>query len=382
MAESWPQNLEDLKTRFLSNQPRRGDLDEEQKKSNKPKTRRKISSDGLVFKLHYQFTATFLLASALILATNLGLGSPISCYGDSLGMSKQDLAAFCVNYGVRIHRSEGLGSKPEDSAYNLWYKWTPIILVIQSVLFYIPHWLWKHLENGWVDAMIQDLRRSDITDASVVNERKQLTAECLRKGKSNNKLYGLSLIICELLNLANVSLQVLLLNWVFNQYFALNPLSAGKIVGQSYTNRYDPLEQAFPKSISCPRKTFGPSGTAMTTDMLCDVAVNHYNEMCVIILWYWLLVLLPITFLSFLATCLIPVTPFFVKCHLRNSYKGITPAMWNKIFRHLGPFDLLVLKTMLDEMYPKMAEDFLTELALQISPKVDRETPNVIVTSV
>jgi len=33
-------------------------------------------------------------------------------------------------------------------------------------------------------------------------------------------------------------------------------------------------------------------------------------------------------------------------------------------------------------MYPKMAEVFLTELALQISPKVDRETPNVIVTSV
>lgn len=381
MAESWPQQLEDLKTRFQSNKPRRGDLDEEQKNTNKPKNRRKISSDGLVFKLHYQFTSTFLLASALILATNLGMGSPISCYGESLGMSNKDLGAFCVNYGVRILRTT-TGNKPDDSPYNLWYKWTPIILVLQSVLFYIPHWIWKHLENGWVDAMIKDLRRSDIVAAAVVNEKKQLTAECLRKGKSVNNLYGLSLIFCELLNLANLTLQMFLVNWVFNQYFVDNPLSAGKIVGQNYINRTDPLELAFPKSITCPRKTYGPSGTAMETHMLCDVAVNHYNEMCVIIMWYWLLFLLPLTVVSFLATAHIAVTPFFVKCHLRISYKASSPVMWNKIFEQLGPFDLLVLKAMLDEMYPKMAEDFLTELAMQISPLVVKNTPKVIVTTV
>ena len=52
---------------------------------------------------------------------------------------------------------------------------------------------------------------------------------------------------------------------------------------------------------------------------------------------------------------------------LKVSNNGVALHVWNKVFRTFGPFDLLVLKTMLDEMYPKMAEDFVKELASQIS---------------
>jgi len=382
-SESWPQVLEELRTRFQSNQPRRGDTEsnEEAYKSEKPKSRRKIAADGLVFKMHYQFTSTFLLASALVLATNIGLGSPITCYGESLGMNSKDLEAYCINYGVRIQK-DIKGTNTQDSKYHLWYQWTPIILLIQSVLFYIPHWLWKHCENGWVDGMVKDLRRSDLVKAGMSTEKMQLTAECLRKGKSANKLFGLSLFACELLNLANVFLQLFLINLLFNNYFLDNPLSAGKLIEQSYANRTDPLENAFPKSISCPRKTYGPSGTPINNPMLCEVAVNHFNEMCVFIMWYWFLILLPCTLLSFIATTSTVVMPCLLRSYLRMSNKAVTPAMWKKIFRHLGPFDLMVLQTMLKEMYPKMAEDFLKEIAKQVSPQRSIPLTRVKVTSV
>ena len=363
------EELSNLRTRFQRNQPRRGDLDsnESQKSSGmkgERKERRKISSDGFVFRMHYQFTSTLLVASAMFLGSNLGLGSPISCLGDALGLDTKDLQTFCMIYGVHPSQRKLL---PEDSKYELWYKWTPIILLLQSVLFYIPHWIWKHFENGWVAAMIKDLRRSDLVDAEVINEKKKLTAECLRKGKNTNTVYGAVLILCELLNWFNVTVQLYLLNEWFSYYFFKNPINVVMLAGESSFSRIDPLELAFPKTITCNIKSFGPSGTINTRSVLCDVAVNHFNEMCVIIMWYWFVFLFACTTLSCLANTSLVLTPYFMQNALKVSNNGVALHVWNKVFRTFGPFDLLVLKTMLDEMYPKMAEDFVKELASQIS---------------
>jgi hypothetical protein len=61
------------------------------------------------------------------------------------------------------------------------------------------------------------------------------------------------------------------------------------------------------------------------------------------------------------------LTPYFIQSALKVSNKGVAPQVWSKLFHRFGAFDLLVLKTMLDEMYPKMAEDFVNELATQIN---------------
>lgn len=368
MVESWPEDLSHLRTRFQSNQPRRGDPESNgSQKSNgtqgEKKQRRQISSDGVVFRLHYQFTSTVLLASSMFLGSNLGLGSPISCLGDALGLDKKDLQGYCINYGVKMLFP---GQKlPEESPYRLWYQWTTIILLIQSVLFYIPHWIWKHCENGWIDAMIKDMRRCDLVDAEVTKERKKLAAECLRKGKNTNTVYGASLILCQLLNWLNVTVQLYLMNLLFSYYFFKNPINAIMVTSQTY--RMDPLELAFPKTIACNIKSFGPSGGINMRSILCEVAVNHFNEMSVILMWYWFVFLFACTTLSCLANISLVLTPYFMRSALKVSNKGVELHVWNKIFRRFGSFDLLVLKTMLDEMYPKMAEEFVLELADQIS---------------
>lgn len=372
MVESWPEELSNLRTRFQSNQPRRGDPesnDRSQTKSSQGehKERRKISSDGLVFRMHYQLTSTLLVASAMFIASNLGLGSPISCFGEPSGLDKKDLQTFCMIYGVKMVYPSQTQPQTEESRYQLWYRWTPIILLMQSLLFYIPHWIWKHFENGWIAAMIKDMRRSDLVEAEVINEKKKLTAECLRKGKNTNTVYGGVLILCELLNWFNVTVQLYLLNELFSYYFLKNPLRAVMVAGQNSFSRLDPLELAFPKTVSCNIKSFGPSGTLNIRSVLCEVAVNHFNEMCVIIMWYWFVFLFACTTLSCLSNTSLVLTPYFMQNALKVSNKGVELHVWNQVFRTFGPFDLLVLKTMLDEMYPKMAEDFVKELASQIS---------------
>lgn len=89
--------------------------------------------------------------------------------------------------------------------------------------------------------------------------------------------------------------------------------------------------------------------------------------MCVILMWYWFVFLFACTTLSCLANTTLVLTPYFIQSALKVSNKGVAPQVWSKLFHRFGAFDLLVLKTMLDEMYPKMAEDFVTELATQIN---------------
>lgn len=372
MVETWPEELYQLRARFQSNETRRGDQESNgsQKTSNsqgQPKQRRKISSDGVVFKMHYQFTSTLLLASAMFLASNLGLGSPITCIGDAFGLDQRDVQVYCMLNGVKIVHPFHQEVQQEQSQSRGWFIWTPIILLIQSVLFYIPHWIWKHRENGWIDGMLQDMRRSDLADETVVKERKKLAAESLRKGRNTNTVYGTCLILCQLLNWFNVTVQLYALNAMLSYYFFKNPISAIMVVSDLHYARFDPLEWAFPKTVSCTMKAFGPAGGISTRSILCDVAVNHFNEMCCILMWYWFVFLLAVTTLSCLANITLVITPYYMKSALKVSNRGVAPHLWNKIFRKFGSFDLLVLKTMLDEMYPKMAEEFVKELADQIS---------------
>lgn len=308
-----------------------------------------------------------LLASALFLASAIGLGSPISCMGTRRGMDNDDIAAYCMNYGFKALGFSSQKPEQPQSHYQSWFKWTPIILLVQSVLFYIPHWIWKHCEDGWIHAMVKDMRRSDLVEASVVDEKRRLAAECLRKGKTTNKLYGCSLLMCVWLNLLNVGGQLAVLLFTFSYYFLQNPINLIWILAQDSLKRSDPLELAFPKTIVCNFWSFGPTATVEVSNNLCDVHVNHFNEMFVIFMWYWFVILTICTTLNSMAKTALAVIPALSRVALKVGHKGVKPKTWARIFKHLGTFDLLVLKTMLDEMYPKMAQDFLLELESQIN---------------
>merc|ERR1711971_10595 len=63
-------------------------------------------------------------------------------------------------------------------------------------------------------------------------------------------------------------------------------------------DRVDPMARVFPRVTKCTFKKFGPSGTLQTHDSLCVLPVNIINEKIYVFLWFWLLILGVITFLS------------------------------------------------------------------------------------
>ena len=95
---------------------------------------------------------------------------------------------------------------------------------------------------------------------------------------------------------------------------------------------------------------------------------NQKMHFDLIIMWYWFLFLFACTTLAFLSRACLMLTHYFIQSTLKVSNKGVDKKTWNKIFKCFRTFDLLALKAMLDEMYPKMAENFISEISQQIIP--------------
>ena len=48
--------------------------------------------------------------------------------------------------------------KDEEKTYHAYYQWVPFVLLLQGMLFYFPHWLWKTLEDRKLDKITNGLR--------------------------------------------------------------------------------------------------------------------------------------------------------------------------------------------------------------------------------
>ena len=76
-------------------------------------------------------------------------------------------------------------------------------LMSQSILFYIPRWLWKNWEAGKITALMMDL------DVGVVSEvekkqKKKLLLDYLYDNLKNHNWWAYRYFFCELLALLNV----------------------------------------------------------------------------------------------------------------------------------------------------------------------------------
>lgn len=65
--------------------------------------------------------------------------------------------------GVIPHPGVGPMEEDDPVQYHAYYQWVPFILFAQSIMFYIPHLLWRSWENGKMKYLVNGLKMIELS---------------------------------------------------------------------------------------------------------------------------------------------------------------------------------------------------------------------------
>lgn len=237
--------------------------------------RSELTTDNVVFYLHYKVTVIFLLALGLTLALIHFTTEPISCYNED-----QQKATQCWIHGTFITKShlEDTGSEVPKH-----YRWAFLKIIFHAVFFYVPRFLWKIWEGGKMKRVTTDL--SLLTDEEK-EEVMEMLQDYMSRHKKTHNWYLICFAVCELLNFVNAVVHLCLLD----NYLG-NPASKHGLNLLSLTDndgiRTDALSSVFPRMVECQFKVFGSDHSVNPQSLLCVLpnSVLYEKVFAVILLW-------------------------------------------------------------------------------------------------
>ncbi|EFA07886.1 Innexin inx2-like Protein [Tribolium castaneum] len=278
-----------------------------------------IRTDNNVFRLHYKLTVIMLIVFSILLTSKQYFGDPINCKVEE---NRDIVETYCWIHGTYIRRDTlsgksgfipGLGPdnrdirpwmrSPDDKIiWQKYYQWVCIVFCFQALLFYLPRYLWKTWEGGRLRLLVSDLNTPLVT-ASWNPTTKSQMIQYIINGKYFHTLYAIRYVVCEILNLANVILQIFLMDTFLGGQFALYGF---KVFANGDINA---MNEVFPKLTKCQYRFYGPSGSEVNRDALCILPLNILNEKLFIVLWFWLFFLSGVTFLSLIYRFVVVCVP-------------------------------------------------------------------------
>lgn len=139
------------------------------------------SDDDFADRLNFRYTTAMLVTFSILITSKQYVGQPIQCWTPE-HFSKthiQYAKDFCwirntyfLPYQSDIPR-EGQEEKLDERGGRTiaYYQWTPLILLLQAFLFYVPGGIWRHVgDNSGID--VGNLVESGQLVASVQMEKK------------------------------------------------------------------------------------------------------------------------------------------------------------------------------------------------------------------
>merc|ERR1719270_1219415 len=187
-------------------------------------------------------------------------------------------------HGVKPYKEGG------ERKIHAYYQWVPFVLFFQGLLFYIPHWLWKTLEDRKLSKITENLRGRTLN----IEDRKEkchfLVQYTIDTFHSHN-LYALKYFLCDALNLVNVIGQMFLINRFLGGVFMTYGTDVINWSESAAEQRTDPMIDVFPRVTKCSFHKYGVSGTIEKHDAMCVLALNIIKEKIYIFLWFWFILL-------------------------------------------------------------------------------------------
>ncbi len=180
----------------------------------------------------------------------------------------------------------GIGnSYTHDSVVSSSYAWINFILMLQCVMLYIPHCIWKSWEGKLMSYLIQDLGDPVLDSMKAIEQRIKLLQYFRNKLCCHNEYFWkYQLYTCIQLIVINAQFFNIrqLVDDCFENFDFIKLWSNSL---KPYYARTDELVYKFPSAAMCDYKLGGPTGTIQNIDVLCYLSLGPVHEKVYIILW-------------------------------------------------------------------------------------------------
>ncbi|KAL1494949.1 hypothetical protein ABEB36_010450 [Hypothenemus hampei] len=304
-----------------------------------------VRTDNNIFKLHYKFTVILFIVFSILLSSKQYFGDPIHC---DVASQKQLVDVFCWATGTFIvmdhvndkyYRTvgvEGLGNQGHKETYTLlYYQWICLLFCFQALLFYVPRYLWKAWEGDRLSQMVKDLCGPLISEKWSSTYKEKMTNFITTN--DNHDVFAYRFAFCEFLNLCNLIIQCLFMDWYLNGKFSLYGY---EVATKPWPQAYN---RVFPKKTKCVYTKFGHSGSVVDIDALCVLPLNILNEKFFLIIWYWMIVMFVVTFGALIYRMLVLTWREFRIYLLMAQVRSVSRKKCRELGKHLthGQFFLL-----------------------------------------
>merc|ERR1712029_1025584 len=178
-----------------------------------------------------------------------------------------------------------------------YYQWVPFMLFLQGLMFYIPHLVYKTLEEEKVKNLLAGLNRFQLNKETRGDGVKAL-ADYVVETLGDNDVWSMKILFAHSLYLINVIGQIFFTDCFLGYHFSRHGISAASFVEGHEEGRTDPMSKIFPRVTKCTFHKYGPSGNIQRHDAQCVLPINIINEKIYVFLWFWFILLTVLTSLD------------------------------------------------------------------------------------
>jgi len=352
----------------------------------KIRSRNKADIDSPFFKLHYRTTATILFICCILVTANDLIGKTIDCMsggvipGNVLNTYCWIMATFSVPAKGRVHSGveeayPGVSPHQEDGERTIhaYYQWVPFVLFFQGMLFYLPHWIWKTLEDRKLSKITENLRGRTLN----LEDRKEkcsfLVQYTIDTFHTHN-MYLLKYFLCDALNLVNVIGQMFLINKFLGGVFMTYGTDVINWSEADVEGRTDPMIDVFPRVTKCSFHKYGPTGTIEKHDAMCVLALNIINEKIYVTLWFWFIILVVVTVLYMLYVLAVITMPGMRKTMLERNAKFDIKDRVDHLMKKANMGDWFLLFLLSRNLDSVLFKEYL----IKLTEKLKLDGPNVV----
>jgi len=272
------------------------------------------NTEGYVSRAHYRFTSVLIITMMLMVTCPEWISGKESYIDCMHGGSVPDkvINSYCWisgTFSVReLYRDfdtqvgwdvSQTGVGPYKPGYNeievkAYYQWVPFVLFLQGLMFYIPHIIFKTVEEGKVKKLLGGLARYNLNKENR-QEGIGTLAKYIVDTLGVHDGWSIRIFLAHTLYLVNVIGQIFFTDCFLGYQFSTYGVSAASFVEMEEQGRTDPMSRVFPRVTKCTFHKYGPSGNIQRHDAQCVLPINILNEKIYVFLWFWFMILTVIT---------------------------------------------------------------------------------------